>query len=174
MDYIQGGNKDVVIDTTNGDINLYVISPGTKAIDFSGSGGLEHIRNGSGITDCRTQGEAYQNAFSIFGTPTDVETPVGLETPPDTESTQQFTLKGGTTTTGLFVWAPYTEINLKGGGNGDPNFCGKIWGNDFNANGDVTLTTPPSQGGDGSGSPTDNLFVDWVARSARSFGLFNK
>ena len=57
----------------------------------------------------------------------------------------EFNLNGSNSTVGLNVYAPFASVTLKGGGNADPNFMGRIWTDTIALNGNVKLRVPISQ-----------------------------
>lgn len=59
----------------------------------------------------------------------------------------RFDLKGTSSTVGMNVYAPLARVILRGGGNADPNFMGRIWTNIIELNGNVKLRVPNSQPG---------------------------
>lgn len=56
-----------------------------------------------------------------------------------------FSLNGTSSTVGINVYAPFASVILKGGGNADPNFMGRIWTDKITLNGNVKLRVPNSQ-----------------------------
>ena len=56
-----------------------------------------------------------------------------------------FDLNGNSATVGLNVYAPRASATLRGGGNADPNFMGRIWANNIYLNGNTTIRTPRSR-----------------------------
>jgi hypothetical protein len=55
-----------------------------------------------------------------------------------------FDLKGTSATVGMNIYAPQASVTLRGGGNADPNFMGRMWVNNLTINGDTTVRTPRS------------------------------
>jgi hypothetical protein len=55
-----------------------------------------------------------------------------------------FTLRGSAETVGMNIYAPRASVELRGGGNADPNFMGRIWANNIYINGNTTVRTPRS------------------------------
>ena len=59
--------------------------------------------------------------------------------------TGTFNLNGTRSTVGLNVYAPFASVTLKGGGNADPNFMGRIWTDTITLIGNVKLRVPNGQ-----------------------------
>ena len=55
-----------------------------------------------------------------------------------------FSLRGSSSTVGMNVYAPQASVELRGGGNAEPNFMGRIWTNDIYINGNSKVRTPVS------------------------------
>jgi hypothetical protein len=55
-----------------------------------------------------------------------------------------FTLRGSAATVGMNIYAPRASVELRGGGNANPNFMGRIWSNNVYINGNSTVRTPRS------------------------------
>lgn len=169
IDTIEVGNTDLVVDTANGTLNLYITSKSTKAVDYQGSSAILHERNGvslqdAGITNCSASANDWVNNLRIYGTPTDVNPPS------DITSTQQIALQGTSELTGFFVWAPYSAVEFRG----TADFCGRIWANDLTTKGTPVFRVPPSSADDDNKNPAlQNKFYDWVARSVSTLRLFS-
>jgi hypothetical protein len=154
------GNKTITTDTTDRKLNLYI----TKDTKFTGNGGLNHVRNGAGIStnsDCATNGSSYVNNLSIYGSS-------------NPNSNQILNLRGTTGLLGFSLFAPNSTVSLNGGG-GAVNICGKVWTKNLDYNGSVTFITPPSGGVDNDGDGIDDNFAarwDWIARSVWGTRLF--
>ena len=80
-----------------------------------------------------------------------------------------FVLNGTSSTVGMNVYAPSATIQLKGGGNADPNIMGRVWGNNISLNGNVKLRVPNSNPAFCTSSPScpgvKVPLFDLVARS---------
>lgn len=55
-----------------------------------------------------------------------------------------FTLRGNASTVGMNIYAPRASVELRGGGNADPNFMGRMWTNNIYINGNSKVRTPQS------------------------------
>lgn len=81
----------------------------------------------------------------------------------------KFFLNGNSSTVGMNVYAPSAEVGLKGGGNANPNFMGRIWTDEISLNGNVKLRVPNSQPSFCSNTicppPSTVPLFDLVARS---------
>jgi hypothetical protein len=55
-----------------------------------------------------------------------------------------FTLRGTASTVGMNIYAPRASVELRGGGNADPNFMGRIWTNNIYLNGNSKVRSPLS------------------------------
>lgn len=92
----------------------------------------------------------------------------------DTQAAPSQTLDlgtGGTSALGLFIWAPYSTVNLTG----NAEICGKIWAGTLTYNGSISIVTPPSAFTDSDGDGLDdngNIRQDFIARSTKSFRGF--
>ena len=56
-----------------------------------------------------------------------------------------FDLKGTSATVGLNVYAPRASITMRGGGNANPNFMGRMWANNLTLVGNTKVRTPRSR-----------------------------
>lgn len=82
-----------------------------------------------------------------------------------------FDLNGGSSTVGFNLYAPFADVELRGGGNAQSNFMGRIWADDIYINGSVSIRTPMSlpsfcdPAKDNCPPPNYISLFDFVARS---------
>lgn len=77
--------------------------------------------------NCTTRNDAYDQSelFNAYG-----------------HGAGSFTLRGTASTVGMNIYAPKALVELRGGGNADPNFMGRMWANDIYINGNSKVRTP--------------------------------
>jgi len=77
--------------------------------------------------NCTTRNDAYDHSelFNVYG-----------------HGAGSFSLRGTASTVGMNIYAPWASVELKGGGNADPNFMGRMWSNNIYINGNSKVRTP--------------------------------
>jgi hypothetical protein len=80
--------------------------------------------------NCTTRNDAYHHSelFNAYG-----------------HGPGSFDIKGTSATVGLNVYAPRASITMRGGGNANPNFMGRMWANNLTLVGNTTVRTPRSR-----------------------------
>lgn len=156
---IASGNQTLTIDTTYAMVNFHFDDTGFTG-EYMGGGGNTTIRRvhcarsgyspascnqlvtwsefqrkcnpsaGSAADpNCTTRNDAYHYSelFNAYG-----------------HGAGSFTLRGSAATVGVNIYAPRASVELRGGGNADPNFMGRMWTNNIYINGNSKVRTPRS------------------------------
>lgn len=175
---IKADKGDVVFDTTNGPIFLYMDSPespksGGNYISYQGNGAVKQVRCAAGSSGiCSTVATiADGERLSLYA-----------------YGTGSMSLNGADQAVTMNVFAPNASFTIKGGGSAPYNFIGRLWLNNIYANGSTVmqvLESAPAQlvaqgtcsalgcpgigpGTSSSGTPE----IDWVARGVTYSSAF--
>jgi hypothetical protein len=132
---INVGNRELRIDTSNAPINFFFDNPGFTGnyMDSGGSGAYRLVNCAPGTINCSTfvgwnEFQAQPDKFNLF-----------------TLGSGKFDINGGASVVGANIYAPYATVDIRGGGNSDPNFMGRIWSNNINLVGNVKIRTFAAQ-----------------------------
>jgi hypothetical protein len=161
---ISSGNQTLTVDTTYAMINFH-FDDASYTGEYMGGNGNTTIRrvhcNRVGYTPGSCNTVVGWNTVSRMGFQVKCDPGAGENADPNCVSKQpaydqselfnayafgsgSFNLNGRASTVGLNVYAPQASVELRGGGNANPNFMGRIWANDIYINGNVTVRTPRS------------------------------
>lgn len=156
---VMKGSGNLTFDTSNGDIVL-VFDGSSGGIANSGSGGISHVHNGnSNLCTAEANIANLEEKLRI----------VSWQNPDG-----EFDLRGTTSALAMEIYAPYGTVIWKGGGNADPNFCGRLWVNDLEMNGNIKMRVdstsqsecPPSGPLPDGSCPSSRLnILDYKGRS---------
>lgn len=155
---ISSGNNDVFIDTSHAMINFHFDDP-TVTGEYMGGGGNTsykrvHCSRGTWTAACNDPvdwTDFQVKCDTISGADPNCST--GKNPKYDNSElfnafslgTGQFNLRGTSSTVGMNIYAPLASVQLRGGGNAQPNFMGRIWVDNISLNGNVMLNVPNSQ-----------------------------
>ncbi|MFM7311793.1 MAG: hypothetical protein ACKO0M_01280 [Cyanobium sp.] len=176
---IEADKQNVIIDTSNAPITLYMDTPESPAssgkdyISYKGNGVVQQVRCASGSSGvCSTVASiADGERLTIYA-----------------YGAGSMSLNGADAAVTMNVFAPRATFSIRGGGNAPYNFIGRLWLDNIYANGSTVMQVTesvPSQliasgactstgcTGIGSGSSTSGTpEVDWVARSVTYSSAF--
>ncbi len=169
---IDATNQDLVIDTSNGIINLYFDNPNATPstanwtyIDVGGNGTLKQVYCSGGQSDsssCATTASIAQiDRLNVLA-----------------EEKGTFDVRGTGSALAMNIYAPWAAVIWRGGGSADPNYIGRIWTNDLDIRGgiamQVVLSLPGlcSQSGVSCPPAAGTAVVDWAARSVSHSSSF--
>ncbi len=175
---IKADKGDVVFDTTNGPISLYMDSPespksGGNYISYQGNGAVKQVRCAAGFSGlCSTVATiAEGERLSLYA-----------------YGTGSMSLNGADQAVTMNVFAPKASFTIRGGGSAPYNFIGRLWLNNIYANGSTVMQvlesapaqlvaqgTCSAQGCPGIGTGTSSSGtpeVDWVARGVTYSSAF--
>lgn len=191
---ISAGNREIIIDTSYAMINFHFVDNAVTG-DYMGGGGNTafkrvHCARPASLsswspTACNTVVPWIRSSTTVtdFQTKCDPAAPNRdpncLEKNSNYDHSElwnaftfgggSFSLNGTSQSVGVNVYAPFATVELKGGGNADPNFMGRIWADNIALNGNVKLRVPNSQPSFCSTSicppPSKVPLFDVVARS---------
>ncbi len=167
---IDSKNNNLIIDTSNGIINLYFnnsATSGTKYLDLGGNGTIQQVYCSSGQTGTAACGTTAP--FSAVDRLNFFTTGAG-----------SFDIGGTSAAVAMNLYAPFASVNMNGGGSANPNFQGRIWTNNLVIKGNVKLQVPNSlptfcnSATPGVGCPpaASSPDIDWVARSVSQSSAF--
>lgn len=169
---IDATNEDLVIDTSNGIINLYFDNPNATPsttnwnyIDLGGNGTLKQVYCSGGQSDgstCATTASIAQiERLNVFA-----------------DEKGSFEVRGTGSALAMNIYAPWAAVIWRGGGSANPNFIGRIWTNDLDIRGgiamQVVLSLPGFCNQTGVSCPpaAGTAVVDWAARSVSHSSSF--
>lgn len=176
---IKADKGNVIIDTSNAPITLYMDTPaspassGTNYISYQGNGLVQQVRCASGTTGvCSTVAAiADGERLSLYA-----------------YGAGSMSLNGADAAVTMNIFAPNGSFTIKGGGSAPYNFIGRLWLNNIYANGSTVMQvmesapaqlvaqgTCTAQGCPGIGPGTSSSGtpeVDWVARSVSYSSAF--
>lgn len=132
------GSNRLIIDASNSAFNFHFASGGSPGY-MASSGSGSYV-----LADCGSS-----------SVPGECTSPVSLENfllQPDkfnafTMGSGTFDIRGGSSTAGMNIYAPNATVTLRGGGNANPNFMGRIWANSIDLRGNVKIRTLASNPG---------------------------
>lgn len=160
---ISASNQDLVIDTSNGGINLFFDNPGSDAgwsyTVLGGNGTFRQVYCGGGQSDgsvCTSNATTAQ-----FDRLNLIANEVGV-----------FDVRGTSSALAMSIEAPFGKVIWRGGGNANPNFIGRIWSDSLDIKGSIAMQVPASSPGSGSGNQAGTAVVDWAARSVSHSSSF--
>lgn len=167
---ISTSNNNLIVDTSNGIINLYFDDPAattaTNYISLGGNGSLQHQYCPGGqslLAACQT-GASVLNADRLNF---------------HSDGVGNFDIRGTGSTLAMNLYAPKASSRLNGGGAADPNFSGRMWVNEFTRNGNIKMqvnnTSPAFCAILGNTCPSATLgtpAIDWKARSVSQSSSF--
>ena len=168
---IDSKNKELIIDSSNGIVNLYFdntsATSGTKYLDLGGNGSIKQVYCAGGQTGTTACGTAAPfsavDRLNVFAT-----------------GPGSFDIGGTTAAVAMNLFVPNATVNMNGGGSANPNFQGRVWTNNLVVKGNVKFQVPnslptfcnsatPGVGCPPSASSPD---IDWVARSVSQSSAF--
>lgn len=175
---IRADKGDIVFDTTNGPITVYMDTPespkaGGNYISYQGNGVVRQVRCAAGsVGICSTTATiADGERLSLYA-----------------YGTGSMSLNGADAAVTMNVFAPNASFTIKGGGSAPYNFIGRLWLNNIYANGSTVMQvmesapaqlvaqgtcTPQGCPGIGPGTSSSGTpEVDWVARSVTYSSAF--
>lgn len=176
---IKADKGNVIFDTSNGPISLYMDSPaspassGSSYISYQGNGVVQQVRCAAGTmgvcSSVATIAEGERLSLYAYGA-------------------GSMSLNGADAAVTMNVFAPNASFTIKGGGSAPYNFIGRLWLNNIYANGSTVMQVMESapaqlvaqgscsaQGCPGIGPGTSSSGtpeVDWVARSVTYSSAF--
>lgn len=176
---IKADRGNVIIDTSNGPITIYMDSPasptssGNNYVSYQGNGLIQQVRCNAGST----------GICSTVATISD-----GERLTVYAYGAGAMSLNGADAAVTMNIFAPNASFTIRGGGSAPYNFIGRLWLNNIYANGSTVMQvmeSAPAQlvaqgvctiqgcpgigsGGNSSGTPE----VDWVARSVTYSSAF--
>lgn len=155
---INAGNNVVVIDTSYAMINFHFDDADVVGDYMGGNGNTVYQR-----VHCARSGWTPSCSDLVTWADFQIKCDTGVNSDPNCSAGKNsnydhselfnafsgygggFNLNGSNSTVGLNVYAPFASVTLKGGGNADPNFMGRIWTDTIALNGNVKLRVPISQ-----------------------------
>ena len=156
---ITSGNQTLTIDTSYAMVNFHFDDP-TYTGQYMGGNGNTTIRrvhcsrSGYGPGSCSdpvTWSEFQQKCNPAAGSAADPNCATRNDPYHHSElfnaygfGAGSFTLRGTASTVGMNIYAPRASVELRGGGNADPNFMGRMWTNNIYLNGNSKVRTPRS------------------------------
>lgn len=164
---IDSTNRDFIVDTSNGKINLFFDNSQTTPTtshDYTLVGG-----NGTFNQVFCSAGQADAGRCSSNATITESERLNLVAEEPGT-----FEFKGSSAALAMNLYAPLSDAIWRGGGNSNPNYIGRIWSNGLDMRGSISMQVPLSapEFCDPITNPTSicnvtggQPFIDFVARS---------
>ncbi len=161
---IASGNQTLTIDTTYAMVNFH-FDDASYTGEYMGGNGNTTIRR----VHCSRTGYTPGSCSTVLNWPTvnrsgfqvKCDPDAGAEADPNCTTRNSaydqselfnayafgagsFSLRGSSSTVGMNVYAPQASVELRGGGNAEPNFMGRIWTNDIYINGNSKVRTPVS------------------------------
>jgi hypothetical protein len=156
---IASGNQTLTVDTTYAMINFH-FDDAAYAGEYMGGDGNTTIRRAhcsrTGYTpgscnDLVTWSEFQQKCNPAAGSAADPNCATRNDSYDHSElfnayafGAGSFDLRGNASTVGMNIYAPRASVELRGGGNANPNFMGRMWTNNIYINGNSKVRTPRS------------------------------